>query len=92
MMDIFPADGLLSNTLSQLLLASPVNLIAMVDVPEGCKCNALAINQRAHLLPRRRLLFIFSADTFVMNCSISDSLLTRGMWLFFVFERKKQID
>lgn len=80
----------LTNNSSHQLLASPVHLIAIVDVPEGCKCNTLAINQRAHLLPRRTLFFIFLADTFVMNYSISDSLLTGGIWLSCFWEKETQ--
>lgn len=32
-----PCDGLMSNNSSHVLLVSPVNLIAVVDVLEGCK-------------------------------------------------------
>lgn len=64
MMDTIPADGLTNNNLSHLLLAYNVDLIATVWLMFLRAVNStLVINQRAYLLPRRLLLFIFPLQT-----------------------------
>lgn len=76
---------------SYLLLASPVHLIAVVDVPEGYKLYS-SYKPDSSFITQEDASPVFSADTFVMNSSVSDSSLAGGNLLVLFFrERGKKM-